>query len=307
MKIELIDLKRHIKEVSSEFNIGIIEEVYDEKNLSNILGVSSLFNYKEKTITWIRDKKTFEKVKIKEKIDFIIIPPEIEDRNNFINYIVTDKPQNLFSLLLEKIYLSNQIIEEIGLNTIIGKTTKIGKNIKIGNNCTIEDNVTIGDGTIIGNNVIIKENTIIGEECVIQSGSIIGEAGFGFIELDNKIKRRMPHLGGVKIGKGVEIGANTCIVKGTLDDTIIEDYVKIDNLCHIAHNVKIGKNSFIVAHTLIGGSVVIEENCWIATSVIRNLLTIGKNSLVGFGSIVVKDVGDNTIVLGNPAKPKIKY
>lgn len=293
-----------IDKISEEYNIKIYKKKID-LNLQ-LKGVSSLFDYKENTITWLRNQETLEKHEIKKKISLIIVPQGIEKKDYFLNYIETDKPQNLFSLLVEKIYEDMLIKKENGKNSVISEKSQISGEVIIGNNCTIEEDVIIGKGTIIGNNVIIKRKTIIGEDCLIQSGAIIGEDGFGFIELDNKIKRRMPHLGGVKIGNGVEIGANTCIVRGTLYDTIIEDYVKIDNLCHIAHNVRIGRNSFIVAHTLIGGSVTIGENCWVSTSNIRNLLTIEDDSFIGIGSTVVKNVKKNTMVYGNPAKEKEK-
>ena len=107
------------------------------------------------------------------------------------------------------------------------------------------------------------------------------------------------------IGDNVEIGANTCIDRGTLGDTVIEDGAKIDNLCHIAHNVHLKKNSVIIALSMIAGSCVVEEGAWVAPcSAVREGRTVGKNSLVGLGSVVVKDVPEDTVVMGVPAKVK---
>jgi UDP-3-O-[3-hydroxymyristoyl] glucosamine N-acyltransferase len=108
---------------------------------------------------------------------------------------------------------------------------------------------------------------------------------------------------GVKIGSNVRIGSYVCIDRGNLKDTIIEDGVKIDNLVHIAHNVKIGKNTMVVAGTVVCGSVEIGDNCFIgANSVIRQHLKIGNNVTIGMGSVVTKDIPDGETWAGNPAK-----
>lgn len=146
-------------------------------------------------------------------------------------------------------------------------------------------------------------NVIIGEECNIKSGVVIGQAGFGFEKDENGIPIHFPHLGRIVIGNNVYIGANTVIDRATLTSTIIGDHVKIDNLVHIAHNVIIGDYSYIIAGTILGGGVHIGKNCWIAPNVsIKQQLSIGDNALVGLGAVVLKNVDDNMIVVGNPAK-----
>ena len=115
----------------------------------------------------------------------------------------------------------------------------------------------------------------------------------------------MPHFGSVVIGDNVDIGANTTIERGTIDDTVIENGVKIDDLCQISHNVHIGENTNIITNTSIYGSVNIGKNCYIATSIIRNQLKIGDNVTIGMGSVVVKDIQDGSLVFGNPAKERV--
>ena len=144
----------------------------------------------------------------------------------------------------------------------------------------------------------------IGNNVNIYHGTIIGKPGFGY-EWDegNQQWINFPHIGSVIIGNNVEIGANVCIDRGTLDNTIIGNGTKIDNLVHIAHNVIIGKNCMLVCHCGIGGSVEIGDNCWIGMGAqIRNGLKIGNNVTVGMGAIVVKNVPDGITVIGNPAK-----
>lgn len=146
----------------------------------------------------------------------------------------------------------------------------------------------------------------IGLNCQICETVKLGNEGFGFEPDENGDLVYFPHFCGVIIGDNVRIGSYTCIDRGNLKDTIICDNVKIDNLVHIAHNVKIGKNTMIVAGSVLCGSVEIGESCFIgANSVIKQHLKIGDRSIVGMGSVVINDIPPNEVWAGNPAK-KIK-
>jgi UDP-3-O-[3-hydroxymyristoyl] glucosamine N-acyltransferase len=168
----------------------------------------------------------------------------------------------------------------------------------------IEPGVQIGAGTMVGPNVVIRSRTRIGRECEIQAGAVIGEVGFGF-ERDAQMRPlRMVHLGGVRIGDHVLIGALTAVACGALEDTVIEDHVKINNLVHVAHNCRIGRGTIIGACADLSGSLKIGPNCWIAPNCsIRQKLSIGEGSTIGIGAVVVKDVAPGAIVYGNPARP----
>ncbi|MFT5244935.1 MAG: UDP-3-O-[3-hydroxymyristoyl] glucosamine N-acyltransferase [Psychroserpens sp.] len=187
----------------------------------------------------------------------------------------------------------------------IAKDTSIGLHVYIGASVTIEENVIIGDRSIIGAGTVLKSNTIVGEDVIIGSCNVIGGDGFGYVKNDETGEyQHFPHYGGVVINNHVHIGNNTCIDRGSLKDTVIGNNVKIDNLVHIAHNVEIGKNSLIIACSMIAGSVIIGDNCWVApSSTIRNAITIGKDVTIGLASTVTKSVADNEVVLGNPALP----
>ena len=141
------------------------------------------------------------------------------------------------------------------------------------------------------------ENVKIGENCTI------GGDGFGYEKDVNGTWIKFPHFGHIILEDDVEIGNNVCIDRGVLGNTIINKGTKIDNLVHIAHNVEIGTNTLIIAKAMIGGSVRIGDNCWIGPSTsIINGIQIGNNVLVGIGSNILKNVPDNTVVAGNPAK-----
>ena len=150
----------------------------------------------------------------------------------------------------------------------------------------------------------VISNAKIGKNVIIGAGAVIGGEGFGYMPDENGELIQFPHIGKVIIEDDVEIGANVCIDRGALGDTIIGKGTKIDNLVHIAHNVEIGKNCQIICHVSLGGSVKIGDNSFIGIGAsIRNQIKIGKNVMVGMGAVVVKDVPDNTTMVGNPANP----
>jgi UDP-3-O-[3-hydroxymyristoyl] glucosamine N-acyltransferase len=174
----------------------------------------------------------------------------------------------------------------------------------IGKNTVIELGARIGASTIIGNNVVIGREAQIGSNCYIKSGAIVGEDGFGFERTEHGLPIRFAHLGGVIVGDDVEIGSLTTICRGALGDTIIERNVKIDDHCHIAHNVFIGEASLIIACAEISGGVTVGQRVWVSPSAsIRNKVRIGSDALVGIGAVVIADVEERAIVAGVPARP----
>ena len=188
-----------------------------------------------------------------------------------------------------------------GFNVLFGKNVKIGKDTIVGHNTIIEANVEIGSNCIIGNNVLIK-NSIIGNKVRILDGAIIGKKGFGFFP-KKKVNIRYPHIGMVIIHDNVEIGCNNTIDRGSLSNTIIGRNTFIDNQVHIAHNVNIGANCIITGQVGFAGSSSIGNNVLIGGQAgISGHLMIGNNVQIGGGSGVIKNIPDNTKVMGYPAK-----
>jgi len=185
----------------------------------------------------------------------------------------------------------------IGENVIIEEGTKIYPGTYIG------DNTKIGKNTKIFSNVSIYHDTVIGNEVTIHAGAVIGADGFGFAPGKSHYKK-VPQIGNVIIEDYVEIGANTSIDRATLGSTIIGKGVKLDNFIQVAHNVEIGENTVIAAHTGISGSCKIGKNCMIGGQVgIAGHLKIGDNVKVGAQSGISKDIKDGEIVIGSPALP----
>lgn len=262
----------------------------------------SLNNLKPRAITWIKHIKSYDITSIPIEYDMlIVIGSEEPARLVGYNVICCNNPKEIFFSILTNFFAEKKTTKIE--STSIVKTSSIGENVSIGCNCYIGKDVIIADNVIIHNNVVIDCPTHIENGTIIYSGVIIGSDGFGYFNDADGICRKVPHFGGVKIGKNVEIGANTCIDRGTIDDTIIGDNAKIDNLCHIAHNVQIGENVWVIALSMLGGSCKLENKSYIAPcAAIMNQITIGENSLVGMGSVVTKSVEPNKVVAGVPAK-----
>lgn len=173
----------------------------------------------------------------------------------------------------------------------------------IGQNVVIEKGCVVGPNTTIEHNVVLHAGTRVGEGSRIRSCSSVGGDGFGFERLEDGTPLRFPHLGGVVIGDNVEIGALNSVARGTLSDTIIEDGVKTDNLVHIAHNCQIGAGCLITACAELSGGVHLGENVWVGpNSSFMQKLVIGAGAVVGLGAVVTKNVEENTVVAGSPAK-----
>lgn len=166
------------------------------------------------------------------------------------------------------------------------------------------NNVEIGENAVVEEFVSIKENTVIGDGCVIRTGTKIGGPGFE-IKNDGIKTITVEHIGGVVIGKNVEIQQNSNVDKAIYpwDDTVISDHVRINSMVQIAHGDKIGRFTEIVAGASIQGRVQIGENVWIGpNSVIRNGISIGDNARVNMGAVVTLSVPEGAAVSGNFAR-----
>ena len=185
---------------------------------------------------------------------------------------------------------------------IIHPDAVIGKNVSIGAYSVI-GRARIGDNSVLDSYVRIYDDVVLGHDCVIKSGAVIGGEGFGFEKDEDGNRFRFPQIGSLIIGNFVEVGANSCIDRGALADTVIGDYTKINNLCHIAHNNVIGNNVCITGCVNISGSNIIDDDVWIApNSSVRGWVHIGKGATIGMGAVVLKDVPAYETWVGNPAK-----
>lgn len=296
-----------------KINSSYIIEQLEYKNINanyefDIEGISTLGDIKKNTIIFINkyNEELLEKLNTLNNL-FILLKEEYKDKININNnvYVFVKNPRYEYARLVD--FIMSNIEEDNNYKEVngsyISETATIHPSVKIEPGVFIGPKVSIGKGTRILAGAKIKGNVQIGENCIIRENCVVGGYGFGFDKDYEGKNFRLPHIGGVVIGNNVEIGAITTVCSGTINPTIIEDYAKVDDHVHIAHNVVIGENSIVTACAEISGSCVVGKNAWIApnTSII-NGIKIGENVTIGMGAVVTKSVDNNQIMVGAPAE-----
>jgi UDP-3-O-[3-hydroxymyristoyl] glucosamine N-acyltransferase len=191
----------------------------------------------------------------------------------------------------------------IGDYAVVGTNVKLGDDVVIGAHCVIGDDAAIGNGSRLWPHVTVYSGASIGARAFLHSGARIGSDGFGYVFRDGA-HQKIPHVGGCIIGDDVEIGANSTIDRGSIDDTVVGEGTKIDNLVHIAHNVRIGKKCLIMAQVGIAGSVTVGDGAIIAGQAgISGHLTIGAGARIGAQGGVFGDIPAGETWSGYPARP----
>ena len=298
-------------------NLSGLENIYNFKN-DKIFDIKDLSSSTSNDITFFHSKK-YSNTASNTKALFCITT------ENLKNYL----PNNCKKIIVENVLFSTAKITKIfypdsvtddfdatskdinktsfkkkvksGKNVLIGKNVKIGKNCSIGHNSIIEKNVIIGNNCSIGSNVIIR-NTIINNNVHILDGCVIGKKGFGFFP-DKEQNYRYPQVGVVIINDNAEIGCGSTIDRGSMSNTIIGKNTYLDNQVHIAHNVKIGDNCIIAGQVGFAGSSELGSHVMIGGQAgVSGHLKIGSNVQIGGGSGVIKDIPNNSKVMGYPAK-----
>ena len=235
--------------------------------------------------------------------------------------ILVANPMEKMLAVLPKLYAQPTDAPGIAATARIGKGAKLGAGIAVGEYAIIGDGAVIGDGTRVEAHAIVGDNAITGSQCklypgvtlyaraklgdrvIVHSGARVGSDGFGYVFRDG-VHNKIPHVGGCIIGDDVEIGANSTIDRGSIDDTIIGAGTKIDNLVHIAHNVRIGKLCLLMAQVGVAGSVVIEDGCIIAGQAgLSGHITIGAGARLAAQAGVFGDVPAGETWSGYPARP----
>jgi len=282
-----------------------------------INGVSEIERGRSGTITFLSNPKY--KKYVRNTIASAIITADENILTN-LDGILVDNPQLVFAKVLEFFQDKPKIVSGIHKSATISDKSNISKHVSIGPNCVIEEGVIIGENTAIGANTVLGRNVILGENCnlhsnihvyhsckignscTIFSGSVIGSDGFGYVELDG-IHHKTPQTGSVIVCDNVDIGANCTIDRGTIGDTFIGSGSKLDNLVHIAHNVKIGKGCLLAAGVGIAGSVEIGDFCIFAgQSGVVPHVKIGDRAVFAVRSGATKSLPGGKVYAGMPAR-----
>lgn len=206
--------------------------------------------------------------------------------------IVVANPYVYFAKLTQFWRAKRQGRKPVGIHpsAVVDASAEIAESAYIGPQCVVGAGVKIGAGTVLSSRITVADDCEIGERCLLHPGVVIGADGFGFAnEAGEWVK--IEQLGRVCVGNDVEIGANTCIDRGALDDTIIEDGVKLDNLVQIAHNVHIGAHTVIAGNAGVAGSARLGRNCSIGGAAnILGHLTIADGTSISPTSMVTRSI-----------------
>ncbi len=328
MNKNFFKIKNVIKIVDLLEILNINEEDFFKVNINKFRNIHDLF---------VEDFVSFHNLK-KNKLSFltnkinnlsnvssgicILRHEHLNLLNENVIKIPFKNPKKGFSIILEKYFGKSHFKNKrytIHPTAFIHKTAKIGNNVFVGAHSFIDEGVIIDDDTFISERVSVSYNCIIGKECFlgvgtviecaemankvsISSNTVIGKTGFGFIP--NKSKTRMtPHIGGVFIAEGTNIGAGCTIDRGLIDDTYIGRYVMIDNQVHIGHNSIIDDFCILAGQVGLSGSVTLKKNVIIGGDVsIKDNITIGENSIIAGASKVFNNFPKDSYIGGSPAQ-----
>lgn len=268
--------------------------------------VASIANAQSGSITFITDTK-YRKILAETKASAVVLTEENKSFSK-LPCIVTDNPYAYFarvsallnpkSKLISGIHSSAAVDEQtkipnscaVGAHVVIGKNVSLGAGVVIGSGSFIGDNVIVGENTQLQPNVTVYSDCLIGADCNIAAGAVIGADGFGYANQDG-VWVKIPQVGRVVIGDNVDVGANTTIDRGALDDTVIEQGVKLDNLIQIGHNCVIGEHSVIAGCVGIAGSAKIGKRCRIGgAAMILGHLEIADDVTVSPGSMITRSL-----------------
>lgn len=252
----------------------------------------------------------------------VLITPELAETPGRVPArIVVDKPQEALLALLPRFHRAIRAEPGVHATSVIGRDVRLGRDVSIGPYAILADGAAIGDGVVIGPHCVIGagveigagsqlypsvtvySGSIIGERVTIHAGARIGSDGFGYVQRDGE-HLKIPHVGRCIIEQDVEIGANSTIDRGSIDDTVVGAGTKIDNLVQVAHNVRIGRVCLIMAQVGIAGSVRVEDGAMLLGQVgVSGHHTVGKGARLAAQAGVFGDIPAGETWSGYPARP----
>ena len=288
-----------LSEIASIFGL----EFHGEDVVINGLNLCNRESEYDSILSYVISDRFIKNVRNNIHISVLIIKEEdkdyytIESIGRDISYIIAEMPEAIFYKIHEHLFKKTDFYDKYEFKSIIGQDCIISES------AFIEDGVIIGNRVIIGHNSTIKHGSVIGDDVVIGCNSVVGSEGFQSIRTEEGLIT-VPHVGGCQISRNTVIGDNNCVCNSLFEGyTFVGERVKTDNQVHIAHNAFIENDVTLTAGVTLCGTVTIREGAWIAPNTsILNKVKIGKNARTGLGSVVVKDVPEDTMVYGVPAK-----
>lgn len=278
---------------------GTLDAVADPE----ITGVAALDRACASELSFVAHPKYLPYVGESEAGALLVTESLIPRGSTTLPRIVVSDVHRALAEVLRHFHPEPSIPAGIHPSAVIGSNVQIGEGVRIGACSVIGDDCVIGADSFLYPNVTLYSKIQIGARCIIHSGARIGTDGFGYTFVDGR-HLKVPQVGGVVIGSDVEIGANTCIDRGSVGPTEIGDSVKIDNLVHIGHNVRVGDYSIIVAQVGVSGSTTIGKGVTIAGQAgLQGHIRIGDGAVIGGQAGVFGDVPAGASYSGYPARP----
>ena len=266
-------------------------ELHGDATLS-IERLSPLQNAQPDALSFLSHPKYQQELAASKAACVIVSPAMQEAAATRGAFIVTPDPYLYFARLTQlwKAHHARPEANFIHPTAVIHAEAQVDATARIGALCVVERGARIGAGTVLKSRVTVSEDCTIGERCLLHPGVVIGADGFG-LALHQGAWVKIEQLGAVRIGNDVEIGANTCIDRGALDDTVIEDGVKLDNLIQIGHNVRVGKNTAMAGCVGVAGSAVIGANCTFGGgAIVLGHLTVADGVHVSAATVVTRSI-----------------
>lgn len=266
-----------------------------------VAGFADPSDYRENCVIWLGDIKylNLKEGQSHDDIALLMCKDDLEGMDLFSTVLVCADPRNAFVRLLE-LSQNEASREGIDATASIDPSAIIGENVYIAQNCVIGEDVQIGDGCMIYPGCVIEHATL-GRDCVIFPNCVIGMPGFGYRKDESLVME--PHIGRVVLGDHVEVLSGSIIERGTTKDTSIGNGSKLACLTNIGHNVTIGEDCQIIGG-IVNGFVTVDDRSELIRCVVGNRIKIGHDAKIGLNSTVVRDIPDNVVAFGSPARVK---
>jgi UDP-3-O-[3-hydroxymyristoyl] glucosamine N-acyltransferase len=257
-----------------------------------VTGLASLEAATEQHLSFLSNPR-YQQQLMASQAACVIVAPQMKDAALARGAcIVTEQPYLYFARLTQlwKRGRDQRKGAFIHPSAVVDASAVVHPSATIGALCVVERGARIGAGTELKSRVTVGEDCVVGERCIVHPGVVIGADGFGFAP-NGDAWEKIEQLGAVQIGNDVEIGANTCIDRGALQDTVIEDGVKLDNLIQIGHNVRVGRHTAMAGCVGVAGSATIGPHCTVGGgAIILGHLTLGPNVNISAGTLVSKSI-----------------
>jgi len=263
---------------------------------------SSVRDLRDRSFFYVREGVSIPKARLEKCKDVLVFTSKKIDVPSRASFIVTKMPRVDFMKVVNEFFIEFDTVK-IAQSSRVDQRARLGRGVFIGEHSVIGSQVSIGSNTKILNNVVISGRVTIGDNCLIKDNTTIGSEGFDFEYDEDGMLVHSPQIGEIVIGNDVWVGSNTSIESSAIERTLIGANVKIDDLVHIGGSSSIGKDSMIAAGTVISRNVVVGEKCLISPNVsVRDNVVVGSRVVVGIGAVVVKDLKDSGVYVGNPAR-----